>query len=244
MMFNWKQGIRTLLTQCTLLFQGYSYCVQRLRSNKRIFRCMFHFQPAEPAESYWDWTTLVLKKAIRKYMKNHFCMVDVGTGVVGTLALYAKVLFPQARIYAVDQFDFIVASARNCAVINRVPVYFWIGDLLNGIRANFDLIVFNPPYIDKRTNQRLRILDGDISRKRSFGGSDGCRTIDRFLMNVSDHLAMDGLVLLGANEFYIPRKEIEHLVSRSSLRTIETLSNPITMSYAFVMRKSSEDGNI
>jgi len=244
MLFNWKQGIRTLLTRCTILFHGYTYCIQHLRSNKWIFRCMFHFQPAGPAESYWDWTTLVLKKAMRKYMRNHFSMVDVGTGVVGALAIYAKIQFPQARIYAVDQFDFIIASARHCAVKNRVPVYFWVGDLLNGVRAKFDLIVFNPPYIDEQTNQQLRILDGAISRKRSFGGPDGCRTIDRFLSNVSDHLAWDGLALLGANEFYVPRKEIEHLVSQNSLMIIETLGNPITMSYALVMRKLSEDGKI
>jgi len=170
-------------------------------------------------------------------------MLDVGTGVVGALALYAKLVFPQARIYGVDQFNFIVAAARHCAIKNRLPVYFWVGDLLNGVRANFDLIVFNPPYIDKPTDRRLRILNDTISRKRSSGGSDGCRMIDRFLLNVSDFLAKDGLILLGANEFYVPREEIAHLVSQNSLKIIEIFSNTITMSYVYVVGKSSSNGN-
>jgi len=239
MIVDWKKGIRILLTRHTIFFQGYTYCIQRLRSNKLVFRCMFHFRPFASAESYWDWTTLVLRKAICKYMKNHFSMMDVGTGVVGALALYTRSLFPQARIYGVDQFDFIVASARHCALKNRLPVHFWVGDLLNGVCAKFNLVVFNPPYIDEETNQRFRILGGTISRKRSSGGSDGCRTIDRFLMSVSDYLADDGFVLLGANEFYVPRGKIEHLVSQISLTVIETLGNSFTMSYVLVIGKSS-----
>ena len=118
-------------------------------------------------------------------------------------------------------------------------VHFLVGDLLNGIHAKFDLIVFNPPYIDEETNHRLRILNDAISRKRSSGGSDGCRTIDRFLKTVSDHLANDGLVLLGANELYMPREKIEHLVSQNSLKVFETLGNTLTMSYVLVIGKSS-----
>ena len=237
--FDWKNGVRTLFKRCIILFKGYTYCVQRLRRNKMIFRCIFHFRPDASADAYWDWTTLVLKKALHKYMQNDFRMVDVGTGVVGALALYSKLLFPRARIYGVDQFDFIVASARHCALKNRLPVHFWVGDLLYGIRAQFDLIVFNPPYIDEETNQRLRILDGAVSFKRSSGGSDGCRTINRFLMNVSDYLAEDGFVLLGSNEFYVPRVEIEHLVSQNSLKIIEKLGNSLTMSYVLVIGKLS-----
>jgi hypothetical protein len=87
--------------------------------------------------------------------------------------------------------------------------------------------------------QRLRILDGAISLTRSSGGSDGCRTINRFLMNVSDYLAEDGFVLLGSNEFYVPRIEIEHLVSQNSLKVIETLGYSLTMSYVLVIGKLS-----
>jgi methylase of polypeptide subunit release factors len=170
-------------------------------------------------------------------MKNHFSMMDVGTGAVGVLALYSKYLFPQARIYGVDQFDFIVASASNCALKNNLPVNFLVGNLLNGVRAQFNLIVFNPPYIDEKTNERLRILDDSISYKKSSGGPGGCITINRFLTNISDYLTEDGLVLLGANEFYVPRKKIKHMVSQNSLKVIEILGNNLTMSYVFVIRK-------
>ena len=234
---DWKNGIITLFKRCTILFKGYTYCIQHLRRNKLIFRYIFHFRPYIPADSYWDWTTLVLKKAIQKYMENHFCMMDVGTGVVGVLALYTKYLFPQARIFGVDQFDFIVASARGCALKNNLPVNFIVGDLLNGVHAQFNLITFNPPYIDERTNEHLRILDNSISYKKCSGGSDGCRTINRFLISMSDYLAEEGLVLLGANEFYVPREKIKHMVSQNSLKVIEILGNNFTMSYVFVIGK-------
>lgn len=65
-------------------------------------------------------------------------------------------------------------------------------DLFRGLRGRFDLVIFNPPYLPTAEEERAfgwmnYALDG---------GRSGRETIDRFLEDLPDHLAIGGRALL------------------------------------------------
>lgn len=63
-------------------------------------------------------------------------------------------------------------------------------DLFKNIKGQFDLIIFNPPYLatDKR--------EPKDSRKATTGGKKGSEIINKFLKQATKHLNKDGKILL------------------------------------------------
>jgi len=65
-------------------------------------------------------------------------------------------------------------------------------DLFRGLKARFDLIIFNPPYLPTTIEEKL---DGWINFAFD-GGENGKDIIYRFLEQVKDHLSPEGRSLL------------------------------------------------
>ncbi|KXA92016.1 hypothetical protein AKJ63_00055 [candidate division MSBL1 archaeon SCGC-AAA259D18] len=115
-------------------------------------------------------------------------VLEIGTGC-GLLSILAAK--EGARVTATD----ISPKAIKCAEENseklevRAKIKFRKGDLFDPVeRKNFDLIVFNPPY--------LPVPDAESPKaalERSWnGGKDGRKVIDRFLDQVEGHLNRGG----------------------------------------------------
>lgn len=161
--------------------------------------------------------------------------MDIGTGGTGVLALTAKHAFPDSNVFGLDKLRENVSGAVRTAARNELEVAFYVGDLLTGNMAKFDVIVFNAPYIDDDTNQRLGMLPDPISRKTCHGGSDGCETIKRLLSSITNHLKPDGLLLLGVNGFYVPLGRLRNLLSDFSCKEVSVIENRITLSYVIAI---------
>ncbi|MFB3766187.1 MAG: HemK2/MTQ2 family protein methyltransferase [Methanotrichaceae archaeon] len=65
-------------------------------------------------------------------------------------------------------------------------------DLFGGIKAEFDLIIFNPPYLPTKEDERI---SGWINYALD-GGESGRDTINRFIEGLKDHLNKKGRCLL------------------------------------------------
>ncbi|MBP7071495.1 MAG: methyltransferase [Methanothrix sp.] len=78
-------------------------------------------------------------------------------------------------------------------------------DLFRGIGARFDLILFNPPYLPFRPEERSgRWIDRALD-----GGESGRETVDSFLQDLEDHLHPGGRALLLVSSLTGPDEVME-----------------------------------
>jgi len=119
-------------------------------------------------------------------------VIDVGTGC-GILGVVAATR--ANRVLAVDINSKAVGCAKENAKLNRVDhkMLFMVGDLFRSIkvRKQFDLILFNAPYLP------CEEFEGDSRLVRAWaGGSSGRRLIDRFIQAAPKYLRPEGRILL------------------------------------------------
>jgi release factor glutamine methyltransferase len=119
-------------------------------------------------------------------------VLDMGTGC-GILAVIAAK--KASQVVAIDVNPHAVKCAKNNAEINDVDnrISFVQGDLFAPlrIRKEFDLILFNAPYLPSQKNEK----DSWIGWAWA-GGTSGRDVIDRFLCEAPKHVRPDGEILL------------------------------------------------
>jgi release factor glutamine methyltransferase len=119
-------------------------------------------------------------------------IIDVGTGcgILGVIA--AK---KASRVVAIDVNPYAVMCARRNAEINGVAdrVFFVQGDLFSPlrIRKEFDLILFNAPYLPSEESEK----NSWVGRAWA-GGDSGKDVIDKFIREAPKYLKPTGEVLL------------------------------------------------
>jgi release factor glutamine methyltransferase len=123
---------------------------------------------------------------------------DVGTGS-GALAIALARHVPWLQVCAIDRSEAaVVVAERNVkryGLQNRVRLS--VGDLLEGVQCEFDVIVANLPYIP---SARLAELAPEVSRYEPQhaldGGESGIDIIARMCQQVPKCLKQPGLLLL------------------------------------------------
>ncbi|MGD0159252.1 MAG: HemK2/MTQ2 family protein methyltransferase [Candidatus Bathyarchaeia archaeon] len=119
-------------------------------------------------------------------------VLDMGTGC-GILAVIAAK--KAGQVVATDVNPYAVKCAKNNAEINSVGdrIFLVQGDLFAPLRIikEFDLIVFNAPYLPSQKNEK----DSWIGWAWA-GGSSGRNVIDRFICEAPKHLRSNGEILL------------------------------------------------
>ena len=128
-------------------------------------------------------------------------VLDIGTGS-GVIAVSIAKELPSARIFATDIFPSALAIARRNAMLNGVieRIVFWCGDLYAAIadqKAQFDLIVTNPPYIRRA---EIATLKPEVSQWEPSaaldGGADGFDFYRRIAAQAGQFLAPKGTIAL------------------------------------------------
>jgi methylase of polypeptide subunit release factors len=206
--------------------------------SRLLHRYLFGYSPCQGSEvygSYWDWTTLILRKALRQRLNRDGSLLDMGTGSVGVLAIYAGLCLGCRRILAVDYVPEIVLSAKKNADSLGLNIVFRCSDLFETISGRFETIVFNAPYLDITMGQNLGILKTPLSIRRFSGGQSGRETIERFLCSAPDHLLGDGVLMLGVNHYHVSEVAIQDLVLGSGLALRYRVTNPLTRASAYVL---------
>src|SRR5512137_2581722 len=125
------------------------------------------------------------------HMKQRERVLDVGTGC-GLLAVIAAER--AAEVVGVDINPYAIRCAKENAEFNNAHTISFIkGDLFSSfsISAEFDLILFNAPYLPIDDTEP----DSWASRAWS-GGHSGRETIDKFVAQTTFHLRRTGRILL------------------------------------------------
>ncbi|HEY0326928.1 MAG TPA: peptide chain release factor N(5)-glutamine methyltransferase [Allosphingosinicella sp.] len=153
-------------------------------------------------------------------------IIDLGTGP-GTLLLAALDQWPQARGLGVDQSEeALVYARRNAERLGLSGRAEWrLGDWAEGIAGPFDLVLCNPPYIE-----RDAALDPDVIEWEPdgalFAGSDGLDDYRRLAPQLERLVAAQGVACLeiGAGQENAVRELFEGapftISSRTDLRGV------------------------
>jgi len=138
----------------------------------------------EPCED-----SFLLAQAALSIIQNSQKILEVGCGS-GIISAAIK-NNTQAKITGID----INPHAAKCTKENGVDAIR--GDLLSCIRGKFDMIIFNPPYLPTKNDERT----GDWINVALDGGNDGRDIINRFLEEARHHLVENGLILMLVSSF-------------------------------------------
>lgn len=93
----------------------------------------------------------LVEKTIQYLKKEHLTngrVVDLGTGS-GCIAIALKKKVPTLKVDAVDISKDALILAKENAKENEAEITFYEGDYLKPLKETYDVVISNPPYIDK-----------------------------------------------------------------------------------------------
>ncbi len=163
-------------------------------------------QVYEPSED-----SFLLAEAALSEVKDQKRILEVGCGS-GIIAAVIKAN-TKAEIVGID----INPHAVKCTKENGIEVIR--GDLLSCIKGKFDIIIFNPPYLPTREEERTK----DWISVALDGGFDGRKIIYKFLEQTVNCLVENGRILMvlssltGINEVKSKMKSMGYYVRDKSI---------------------------
>lgn len=131
-----------------------------------------------PAED----THLLIRAALAE-VKESDRVLEVGTGS-GAVAKAVMTIAKKTAATEINPHAAAYAAAEGVAVVR--------GNLLDPIRGEFDLILFNAPYLPTTPEERMN----DWLEFALDGGETGRKVIEWFLPAAIDHLSLFGRILL------------------------------------------------
>jgi len=131
--------------------------------------------------------------------KNTCKILDIGTGS-GLIALILKKYVTGSIVHAWDKSPSTIKIAKENAVINNLKINFKIVDILKTLKVNdkFDLIVSNPPYVDK---SEMQLMDESIVKYEPHSaifvdGNDNLIFYKKIIQYSKDALNSNGVLYL------------------------------------------------
>lgn len=154
----------------------------------------------EPAED-----SLLMAKELESADLQGKRVLEVGCGS-GLLSIIAAK--KGADVTAVDINPEAVAIAKTNAETSGVRIQAFQSDLFSNVKGQFDLIIFNPPYMP---------VEAGETDARYAGGPGGRDTIEKFVNQAMDHLKKDGIILLLISSL-TGEKEVMELFRENGLK--------------------------
>jgi release factor glutamine methyltransferase len=134
-------------------------------------------------------------------------ILDLGTGS-GALLLAALSLFPDAKGYGIDASDAALAvakdNARRLGLSDRAAfakLDWSVADWIDQLQSPFDLILCNPPYIERNAVLSPMVMQHE-PHAALFAGDDGLNDYRILLPYIPALLAPDGVAVfeIGYNQ--------------------------------------------
>lgn len=168
-----------------------------MKYNNITYRECEHVYP--PAE---DTFLLIDNLEVEEKMK--VLEIGGGTGIVSIACSMTakKVTVTDINPYAIE------CMKHNIRLNGRKNIEVIEGNLFEKISGQYDLILFNTPYLPVPEEERES--DG-IYQKAWDGGEDGREVIDKFLMNAGNYLHEHGKIQLVQSSFSDNEKTIKYL---------------------------------
>ena len=143
-------------------------------------------------------TELLVDKLLKIYKEKKISILDIGTGS-GCIIISLLNNLKQSNGTGIDICKNAILMAKKNALKYKLSnrVKFFNKSLENVFAKKFDLIVSNPPYIEKKD---IKNLSEDIKRYEPIialdGGNDGLDLIKKVIYKSKDILKLNGLLAL------------------------------------------------
>jgi len=134
-------------------------------------------QVYQPAEDSW-----LLAQAASREMQPFDRILEIGVGSGAVSEQFSKTHFVVGT--DINPHAVRLAGTKGIQVIRT--------DLFSGLCTRFDLILFNPPYLPTKPEERV----DDWLEYALDGGEDGCDTIERFFACAQSYLTDNGRALV------------------------------------------------
>ncbi len=130
-------------------------------------------------------------------VKEQRTLVDVGTGT-GAIGITAKLEWPELDVTLTDISQQALNLAKQNAESLHADVHFYKADLLRGYGTPIDIIVSNPPYVDREWEVSPEThAEPDLAL---YTKSHGLALINQLLVQAALLLKPNGSLLLEADE--------------------------------------------
>jgi release factor glutamine methyltransferase len=155
-----------------------------VQNSNEILRKILAAMPSIPRRVYAPGDdTFLMVDAIGALSVEGKNVLDLGTGS-GILGLYCALRY--AHVTAADIDEMAIRQTADAARLLDVELKLVVSDLFSNIPSQFDVVLFNPPYLPSEGTH-----DGTVD-----GGSGGRDLIIRFLEELPYYLRKDGSALL------------------------------------------------
>ena len=158
-------------------------------------------------ETFWDLTTLVLRKEIFTIKKKRKYL-DMGCGQFAILGQFYKMNNVDSEVISVDIYNKFVNNSIKNSLLNNNFIKVKKSNLFSNINKKFDLISFNPPYVPFSNLKQEKIKYKHIR----YSSSNGTQVAENFLKGAKKYLTTNGEILLGMNTFYVSEKKCKKII--------------------------------
>ena len=139
-------------------------------------------------------TELLVENLIKIYKNKKISLLDVGTGS-GCIIISLLSELSNSTGVGIDVSSSALKIAKKNAYLHKLgnKIKFYNKSIINLSNCKFDLIVSNPPYIDRKN---MKNLDDDIKKYEPLialnGGNDGLDVIKKVIYKAKEILKING----------------------------------------------------
>ena len=161
------------------------------------------FKPVKKGAYYFDMTTLVLTKLVLREINKDDRVLDMGTG---TSSIIGLTIWKQCGCYVVcsDINPEIVSMAQENVEFNQAPIQVKHSNLFENIEEDFDVVVFNPPYVPTKKGTMSNL--SKQFQSQWDGGEDGSVIVKQFLDELQQ-IKRSVKAYVGVYYWYLPKEK-------------------------------------
>lgn len=164
--------------------------------------------------------TEILVDLIINDNSNNKKILDIGTGS-GAISLALSKNLKDSKVIGVDiSKNAIDLANENKIKLNINNVEFKESDIFSNIKEKFDIIVSNPPYINKKDFEKLDNKLYYEPQNALYGGEDGLYFYKKIIKNAKNFLNKNGKIYLEIG--YDQKDSISNLLEEYGYKQIKS----------------------
>lgn len=189
--------------------------ITKIMSANFFAKLLFGVDCSRSSDYQIGFSTILMKKALKKYIKHDEKVLDIGAGACAIHSIWLKKNFG-TDVTATEINDRYAESAKKVAEDNKVDIKILKSDLFKNIKNKFDWAIFNPPF-------------------RGMQDKNGYKTVERFLKEAPRKTRL----MIVVNAFYANQKKIENIIKNNDYRIIGIVTKFLNPSKVYVVGRSA-----